>query len=60
MIIVTGCAGFIGSALTRKLLDSGYTVTGVDNDQFPDWSNAFAKIECEVESAKLVVTQSYS
>jgi len=30
-VIVTGCAGFIGSALTDYLLKSGYEVIGVDN-----------------------------
>ena len=30
-ILVTGCAGFIGSALTRRLLDGGHRVTGLDN-----------------------------
>ncbi|CCO24110.1 NAD-dependent epimerase/dehydratase family protein [Maridesulfovibrio hydrothermalis] len=29
--LVTGCAGFIGSHLTRSLLDAGYGVVGVDN-----------------------------
>lgn len=29
--IVTGCAGFIGSNLTQRLLDAGHTVTGIDN-----------------------------
>ena len=28
--IVTGCAGFIGSSLTKRLLDQGYEVTGMD------------------------------
>ncbi len=28
---VTGCAGFIGSNLTDRLLASGCTVTGFDN-----------------------------
>lgn len=28
--IVTGCAGFIGSALTKRLLQDGYEVTGID------------------------------
>jgi UDP-glucose 4-epimerase len=30
-ILITGVAGFIGSNLTRKLLDSNYGVIGVDN-----------------------------
>lgn len=28
--IVTGCAGFIGSSLSKRLLSEGYRVTGVD------------------------------
>ena len=31
VIAVTGCAGFIGSNLTDRLLDAGHTVTGIDN-----------------------------
>ena len=30
-ILVTGCSGFIGMHLCRKLLDNGYYVYGVDN-----------------------------
>lgn len=30
-ILVTGAAGFIGFHLSRKLLDQGYTVVGLDN-----------------------------
>ncbi|HSV30671.1 MAG TPA: NAD-dependent epimerase/dehydratase family protein [Atribacteraceae bacterium] len=29
--LVTGCAGFIGSVVTERLLRDGHTVTGVDN-----------------------------
>jgi UDP-glucuronate 4-epimerase len=29
--LVTGCAGFIGSHLTEKLLEEGWDVTGLDN-----------------------------
>ncbi len=29
--LVTGCAGFIGSTLCERLLDSGYSVVGLDN-----------------------------
>lgn len=38
-IVVTGCAGFIGSHLCEKLLAAGHTVTGIDNfDPFYDRS----------------------
>lgn len=38
-IVITGCAGFIGSHLTEKLLGLGYEVTGIDNfDPFYDVS----------------------
>ncbi len=30
-ILVTGCAGFIGSHLCERLLSKGHTVTGIDN-----------------------------
>lgn len=30
-IVITGCAGFIGSHLTMTLLSKGYRVTGIDN-----------------------------
>lgn len=29
--LVTGCAGFIGAAVTKKLLEQGHTVIGIDN-----------------------------
>ena len=30
-VIVTGCAGFIGSNLVDRLLQAGFTVVGIDN-----------------------------
>jgi UDP-glucuronate 4-epimerase len=30
-IIVTGCAGFIGSTLSKELLVQGHSVLGIDN-----------------------------
>src|SRR5574343_473239 len=30
-IVVTGCAGFVGSWICEKLIDSGYKVIGIDN-----------------------------
>ena len=30
-ILVTGCAGFIGSHVSEKLLQLGYEVVGIDN-----------------------------
>jgi len=30
-ILVTGCAGFIGSSLTQRLLEENHRITGIDN-----------------------------
>ena len=36
-ILVTGCCGFIGSSVSMRLLNMGYTVIGIDN--FDDYYN---------------------
>ena len=30
-VLVTGCAGFVGSHLTEHLVNRGHTVYGIDN-----------------------------
>ena len=48
-ILVTGCAGFIGSHITDKLLGEGYDVVGVDN--FNDYYDPKIK-EANISSAR--------
>ena len=31
IILITGCAGFIGAALTKRFLSDNYKVIGIDN-----------------------------
>jgi len=40
-VLITGCAGFIGSHLTDRLLAEGYEVVGIDN--FNDYYNPVEK-----------------
>lgn len=50
-ILVTGCAGFIGSHLTEKLLSLGHTVTGIDNfDPFYNKSIKQRNLESALKS----------
>jgi nucleoside-diphosphate-sugar epimerase len=35
-VLITGCAGYIGSILCERLLDAGHRVTGVDNLMYGD------------------------
>lgn len=45
-ILVTGCAGFIGFHVARRLLDEGYAVTGLDNlNDYYDVSLKRARLE---------------
>jgi nucleoside-diphosphate-sugar epimerase len=38
-ILITGCAGFIGSNLTLKLVNQGHQVFGIDNLSFGSLKN---------------------
>ncbi len=48
---VTGCAGFIGSNLTERLLALGHTVTGYDN--FSTGRRSFIRAACSHERFRL-------
>ena len=55
-VIVTGCAGFIGSNLVDRLISEGYRVTGIDNfstghQRFIDYAlknSSFKLIRCDL------------
>ena len=45
-ILVTGCAGFIGLHICRKLLDDGYIILGIDNlNNYYDQSLKLRRLE---------------
>ena len=51
--LVTGCAGFIGSTLTERLLSDGHVVVGYDN--FSTGQEAFLATACESANFRLVL-----
>ena len=51
-ILVTGAGGFIGSALTKKLLENGENVVAIDNmNSYYDKSLKFSRLESLKETA---------
>tara|TARA_B100000378_G_scaffold206253_1_gene169504 strand:+ start:7809 stop:8078 length:270 start_codon:yes stop_codon:yes gene_type:complete len=45
-VLVTGAAGFIGFHLSRRLLDEGYNIVGLDNiNDYYDVSLKYARLK---------------
>jgi len=58
IIIVTGAAGFIGSALAQRLVNSGHNVTAIDNfSDFYDVNLKKLRVETLLNSVGLQVTR---
>ena len=56
--LVTGCAGFIGSTLTERLLEDGFDVIGIDS--FTDYySRAYkeSNLECSLENKRFTLIE---
>jgi UDP-glucose 4-epimerase len=49
--MVTGAAGFIGSALTKRLSQDGCSVVGLDNERSGDWSRV--RDHCQAVSSDI-------
>lgn len=58
-VMVTGVAGFIGSNLTKRLLDEGYEVVGIDSfeDYYPRWIKEKNVIELKQHNGFKLVTE---
>ena len=53
-VLVTGATGFLGGALTRRLLDDGHTVAVVQRPQSSAADSRCARIEWDREATKFV------
>jgi len=53
-VVVTGCAGFIGSTLVERLLSDGYSVVGIDN--FTTGQNRFLESSLLSSNFRLINT----
>lgn len=53
-VLVTGASGFLGGALTRRLLDDGYSVATVQRSLSPSLDARCTRIEWEGDATRLV------
>ena len=53
-VLVTGATGFLGGALTTRLLDDGYTVAVVQRPESPATDSRCARIEWDGDAPNLV------
>jgi UDP-glucuronate 4-epimerase len=55
-ILVTGAAGFIGAAVSRKLINAGYLVVGLDNlNDYYDTKIKYGRVELAgIDSSKII------
>ena len=51
--LITGVAGFIGMHLSKRLLDMGYEVVGIDN------LNSYYDVKLKKERLKLLHSKNY-
>jgi dTDP-glucose 4,6-dehydratase len=68
VVYVTGCLGFIGSYVTRKCLDKGWYVKGIDRmtyaaneillDEFNQYEN-FSFVHCDINDLKFLYECDY-
>ena len=60
-ILVTGCAGFIGSHLSNQLLKNGFNVLGIDNlNDYYDVKLKFSRLKEIEKTSKLFNNSSWA